>query len=140
MYAYLTGLLLTLTGIKYQGSNNDPFSDHPTLMMFFLVSIFVYFISLIMSFRRSDHHMSDHSSKLIIGVSHLSGGIACELLLLVLVSHLRFLFINVSSLALIVILVFFHKYLLHLLHAQGTEEVASQMIDLEAGATISTTA
>ncbi|KAI9109267.1 hypothetical protein K1719_019890 [Acacia pycnantha] len=130
IYGFLTGLLLALMGIKYQGSGTNPYREHPILMMQFLIAIFMYGVALIIILRRSN--LEHSANKLMVGVSHICGGLACELLLLVLVSPIPLLLINVSVPTLIVVLVFCYKYALHLLHVQGTEEQVSEMTDLEA--------
>lgn len=68
-----------------------------------LRSIFVYVTALIITFRSSNniivrnHH---HPLKVMLyAVCHMSGGLACELFLLLLVSPVSSLLINVSSIA-----------------------------------------
>ena len=46
VYVYLTELLLSLIAIKYQNTGTDPFKEHGTIMLFFLIAILVYNISL----------------------------------------------------------------------------------------------
>ncbi|KAI9109168.1 hypothetical protein K1719_019791 [Acacia pycnantha] len=137
-YVFLTGLLIPLINMKYQGSGTNPFKEHPTQMMLFLVAIIVYIIALITL--RFNRIITDGSAMLMLGVCHLSGALSCELLLSVLVSPMMLLLINGSSLALIVmVLSCYYKYFLH---AEGTEisqteggreeGASSQMVDLEA--------
>ncbi|KAI9109225.1 hypothetical protein K1719_019848 [Acacia pycnantha] len=130
IYGFLTVLLIALMGIKYQGSGTNPFRECPILMMQFLIAISTYVVALIITLRRSN--LEHSANKLMVGVTHICGGLACELLLLVLVSPIWLVLINVSVPTLIVMLAFCYKYALHLLHAQGTEEQASEMTDLEA--------
>ncbi|KAI9109247.1 hypothetical protein K1719_019870 [Acacia pycnantha] len=130
IYGFFMGLLLALMAIKYQGSSTNPFIEHSILMMLFMITISMYGVALTITLRRSNHEHS--ANKLMASVSHICGVLACELLLLVLVSPIQSLFINLSMPTLIAMLALYKKY--NLLHAQGTEEQGSQMPDLEASA------
>ncbi|KAI9079080.1 hypothetical protein K1719_038919 [Acacia pycnantha] len=104
IYAYLTGLLLALVQLKYQALNTSPFSDHPALMILFLIAITVYAMAL---FVLGSHHQI---KTMMIWVCHISGSLACEMLLLVLVSPLWSFIINLSSLLLLLTFLLFYHF------------------------------
>ncbi|KAI9079114.1 hypothetical protein K1719_038953 [Acacia pycnantha] len=80
IYAYLTGLLLALVELKYQALNTSPFNDHPALMLLFLIAITLYVMALLVL--RSNRQIN----AITIWVCHICGSLACEMLLLLLVS------------------------------------------------------
>lgn len=144
IYAYVVGLLLTLVEIKYQGSINNPFHDHPSIMLLFLITQFVYVISL---FTFLFDWLNERSRNFNIVVCHVFGTLACQLLLLVLVSPVKWFLVNVSSLVLVVATFLCYSYLLHLLNnASQTQRLeidrngdgqATEMVDVEAEVTSS---
>ncbi|KAI9109092.1 hypothetical protein K1719_019715 [Acacia pycnantha] len=123
VYAYLTGLLLVLIEIKYQGSSSNLFKEHMLMIVFFIISKFVYVITLVTftSDQTSDHQSVD----LKVVVCHISGTVACELLLLILVSPIKFFIINVSTLTLVLAIFlccnYLSKLLSHNVTTQGSE-------------------
>ncbi|XP_054796236.1 uncharacterized protein LOC129301670 [Prosopis cineraria] len=82
IYAYLTGLLLALIQIKYQGLNIIAFKDHPTIMILFLIAVSVYVMALIV--------LTSNSKLTMVSwiLCHVFGSVPCELLLLVPVSSI----------------------------------------------------
>ncbi|KAI9079108.1 hypothetical protein K1719_038947 [Acacia pycnantha] len=94
IYAYLTGLILALVQLKYQALNTSPFNDHPAVMILFLIAITLYVMALLVL-------GSNPINAMMIWVCHVCGSLACELLLLLLVSPLWSFIINLSSLLLL---------------------------------------
>ncbi|KAI9114783.1 hypothetical protein K1719_014481 [Acacia pycnantha] len=138
VYAYLTALLLALVGIEYQASNTSPFKQHPAVMILFLIAITVYVIALLVLTFRSNHQMN---LIIMVCVCHICGSVACELLLLLLVSPIWCFLINLSSLVLVLMLLFSYNYLFRPSHpdTQTAEGQAIEMIDIEAPPITSTT-
>ncbi|KAK7380435.1 hypothetical protein VNO78_32945 [Psophocarpus tetragonolobus] len=82
-YTILMGLMLTSIGIKYEGSNNNPFK-HPTpSTLLFLTAASSHILS-------STAHMNLPTTLFIF---HLSGLLACQALLWILVPHLLWCYI-----------------------------------------------
>ena len=87
--------------IKCQATGLDPFKEHAAVMRCFLVVTFVYAIALTRLTYQSSNDI------LCLYACHVAGPLACELLLLVLVTPLWWVVINVSSAILVVALWFF---------------------------------
>ncbi|KAI9071780.1 hypothetical protein K1719_038960 [Acacia pycnantha] len=121
IYAYLTGLLLALVELKYQALNTSPFNDHPAVMLLFLIAITVYVMALFVL--RSNHQIN----AMMIWVCHICGSLACELLLLLLVSPMWSFIINLSSLLLL--LTFLFSYHFFFQPPQSEEGQATQGTD-----------
>lgn len=76
-YTMLLTLELCSIGIKYQGSESNPFQESTPTMFLFLTSIFCHVVA----------STADISLQTTMIVFHLSGLVACETLLWILLPH-----------------------------------------------------
>ncbi|KAI9114583.1 hypothetical protein K1719_014281 [Acacia pycnantha] len=130
IYPYPNALLLALVGIKYQALNTSPFIQHPAVIILFLIATTVYVIALLVLTFRSNLQIN---LIIMVWVCHICGSVVCELLLLVLVSPIWCFLINLSSLVLVLTLLFSYNYRFQPSHPNDpqTQTAEGQPIEVE---------
>ena len=86
----ISPLLLTLVAIKCQSTGTKSLKEHAAIMLCFLIALFLYAVA----FSKLTYLPSN---VLNFYVCHVSGALACELLLFILVTPIWWILINVSS-------------------------------------------
>ncbi|KAL2332905.1 hypothetical protein Fmac_014118 [Flemingia macrophylla] len=81
-YTILIALMLTLIGIKYEGSINNPFQRSTPSTVLFLTSMFCHVLAT------ASTPLSQLNLPIIVFTFHMSGILACQTLLWILVSEL----------------------------------------------------
>ncbi|RDY09239.1 hypothetical protein CR513_06421, partial [Mucuna pruriens] len=105
VYIALITLLLASTGIKYGGSDNNPFRQSTPTMSVFLTATFCHFLA----------SSADMNLQATIITFHVSGIVACETLLWILLAQILWYSI-VNILVLVVASICFFNYIANIIN------------------------
>ncbi|KAF3440030.1 hypothetical protein FNV43_RR18308 [Rhamnella rubrinervis] len=113
-FGFIIGLMVTLAGVKYLGTGTTPFKEHSLVVSIFIMFVLVYGIALMRMTldddddRNSNSAPTNYTSNSLHAYTYIliiSGTIACELLLYVVVTPLVwFLIINAFTFIFAVVL------------------------------------
>jgi hypothetical protein len=95
-FGFLITILIGLVGVHFQGLGVSPLRTHFATMLLFLMAVVIYSIAFV-GIKVGAHNTSYHYLPLFKFICLISGTIACELLVSILIAALWLLIINLCA-------------------------------------------
>ncbi|GMN69475.1 hypothetical protein TIFTF001_038540 [Ficus carica] len=118
-FGFIIGLLLTLVGVKYQGSGTTLFRQNRQIVSLFILTISLYATALVKTTlaSRNDNHQSSNSYPAIFLII---GTFASELLLFILLTPLGWSLLNILALVFLAVQ--------YGCHQTGTDRTTTELV------------